>query len=115
MKFTSGQVSGGFYFYGGGELAEEKTFEREVLDRLITMETKLDAITSSCPKCQSDITAHGIALATLEASSKSAHHRIDSAVDGMYKTAGAISAVVGAIVSGISFLLNYLSQKGGHG
>lgn len=90
----------------------EKTFEREVLDRLIKMETKLDAITIQCPQCQTQIGSHGIALATIDASAKSAHRRIDGVVDGIYKTAGIISAVVGTVIGCIFTLLNFVFHKG---
>ena len=79
--------------------AQPKPFEREVLDRLITMETKLDTITAQCPPCQTKINNHDILLATIEASAKSAHHRIDS----VYKIAGLISVGIGLIIQLISF------------
>jgi len=93
----------------------EKPFERDVLDRLITMETKIDTITTQCPICQVKIGAHAIALATVESSVKSAHYRLDGIFDGIYKTAGIISAIVGVVVSGLFMLAEYLFQKGGHG
>ena len=80
-------------------MGEPKTFEREVLDRLITMETKIDVITVQCPPCQTKINNHDIAIATVEASAKSAHHRIDS----VYKIAGLISAGIGVMIQLISF------------
>ena len=84
----------------------QKTFEREVLDRLIKMETQLDTITIQCPQCQSKIDLHSIALATLSASIKSAHHRID----GIYFAAGALGAIAGWLVNLVSSV-----WKGGHG
>ena len=92
-------------------MAAEKPFEREVLDRLITMENKIDTITTLCPQCQNKIDAHGLVLVAIEQSTKSAHHRID----GIYKEVGVISTIVGAVIGGLFTLLNYLSQKGGHG
>ena len=89
-------------------MGTEKTFEREVLDRLITMENKIDTITTLCPQCQLKIDAHGLALVAVEQSTKSAHHRID----GIYKEVGIISTMIGTIVGGAFTLFNYI--KGGH-
>ncbi|TCL39942.1 hypothetical protein EV210_101140 [Anaerospora hongkongensis] len=90
-------------------MGEEKTFEREVLDRLIIIETTLKNLTVQCPRCQEELIFLGKAVVSLEASTKSAHHRID----GVYKTAGVISATVGLLVSFLSFLFNNI-PKGGH-
>ncbi|MDF2499402.1 MAG: hypothetical protein K0Q77_116 [Anaerosporomusa subterranea] len=90
-------------------MGEEKSFEREVLDRLITIETTLKSLTVQCPRCQDELIAHGKSIVSLDASTKSAHHRID----GVYKTAGIISATVGLLVSVLSFLFNNI-PKGGH-
>lgn len=87
-------------------MATEKPFEREVLDRLITMETKIDGITTQCPQCQIKIDLHAIELATLTASSKSAHHRID----GVYYAAG----ILGALAGWIANFMSGLWGKGGH-
>lgn len=75
-------------------MGEKEKFEREVLDRLIRMEIKVDTITVQCPPCQAKINAHDIAIATVDASSRSAHHRIDS----VYKIAGLISAGIGIMI-----------------
>ena len=96
-------------FLGGGELEKEKPFEREVLDRLITMETKIDTIAVQCPQCQSKVGSHAVALATVDASTKSAHHRID----GIYKTVGIASSVIGTVIGFIFTLLNFVLHKGG--
>lgn len=88
-----------------GGSVPEKEFEREVLDRLAVIETKLDPIVHGCRDCQRMLNQHSIDLATVAASSKSAHYRID----GVYKTAAGVSAAVGLTLQAISFLL----QRGG--
>lgn len=94
---------------GVGLLGEEKSFEREVLDRLITIETTLKSLTTICPQCQSELITHGKEIVALDASAKSAHHRID----GVYKTAGIVATVVSAVVGGIFTLVNFILNRGG--
>ena len=83
----------------------EKEFEREVLDRLAIIETKLNPFVTQCRDCHKILTQHSIDLATVAASSKAAHHRID----GVYKTAAGVSAAIGFLLQVASFFL----QKGG--
>ena len=85
----------------------EKTFEREVLDRLVTIETKLDPFVTNCRDCHAKIDNLIVAQIKTDASARSAHQRID----GMYKTAG----VVAAVVSGIMSLVQFVIQTRGGG
>lgn len=100
----------GSIFIGGGVLGEEKTFEREVLDRLITIETTLRNLTVTCPQCQAELIAHGKAIVALDASTKSAHHRITS----IYKIAGIVATIVSAVIGAIFTLVNFIIQRGVH-
>ena len=86
----------------------EKTFEREVLDRLVTIEIKLDPFVTNCRDCHAKIDNLIVAQIKTDASARSAHQRID----GMYKTAGVVAAIVSGIVSMVQFLL---TARGGHG
>lgn len=90
-------------------MGETKTFEREVLDRLITIETTLKNLTVACPQCQAEIIALGKAVVALDASTKSAHHR----VTGIYRTAGIVATIVSAVVGGLFTLVNFVLSKGG--
>ncbi|MDF2636823.1 MAG: hypothetical protein K0R78_3697 [Pelosinus sp.] len=83
-------------------------FQREVLDRMIVLETKMDVVISGCPTCKAKVDAQEIALAKTIESNKSAHHRIDE----VYKTAGYISAGIGLVLQVIAFALQ--NFKGGH-
>lgn len=79
----------------------EKEFEREVLDRLAVIETKLDPITVNCRDCNKLVSQHSVAIAEVTASTKSAHHRID----GVYRTAGIISTAIGLVLNVIAFAI----------
>jgi predicted peroxiredoxin len=72
----------------------EHDFQKEVIDRLARIETKQDATMKTVADHCDDIREQGIKIATIEASSKSAHRRID----GIYITAGAIGGAAGWIV-----------------
>lgn len=91
-------------------MGDEKTFEREVLDRLITIETTLKTLTVQCPQCQAKLINHGETIVRLAASNESAHHRID----GVYKAASLISAGVGLFISLLNFLFNNLPRGSGN-
>lgn len=88
----------------------EKEFEREVLDRLITVETLLKTLTVQCPQCQAKLITHGEEIVSLTASTKSAHHRID----GIYQAAGIVAAIISTVVGGIFTIVNFVLH-GGHG
>lgn len=89
-------------------MGEEKSFEREVLDRLITIETTLKSLTVQCPQCQAEIVASGKAIVALESSTKSAHHRID----GIKSTAGLIATIVGTVIGAVFTLVNFIINRG---
>lgn len=57
-----------FIFRGRGEGGVEKEFEREVLDRLAVIETKLDLIVMNCRDCQKIIMQHSVAIVEIAAS-----------------------------------------------
>lgn len=99
-------MTSGFKF--GGDCMGEKEFEREVLDRLIKVETLLQMVAGTCPGCQSKIQTLEIYAAKIDESAKSSHKR----VDGIYRTAGAISAGVGAVLQLVSYVIQ--SNRGGH-
>lgn len=84
----------------------EKEFEREVLDRLAIIETKLDPFVSQCRDCHRVLNQHSVDIATVAASSKAAHHRID----GVYKTAAGVSAAIGFLLQVAAF---FLQRSGG--
>lgn len=88
----------------------EKEFEREVLGRLIKVETLLQMVASTCPGCQARIQALEIGAAKIDESAKSSHKRIN----GIYKTAGAISTAIGLLINGMAFLISQAAKvKGG--
>lgn len=91
-------------------MGEEKSFEREVLDRLITIETTLKSLTAQCPRCQDELIAHGKAIVGLEASTNSAHGRID----GIKSAAGVIAAIITTTISVAFTLVNFVLNRG-HG
>lgn len=89
---------------------QQQQFNREVLDRMIKMETKMDIIVVQCPQCQASVNQLKIDQAKTEAKAASAHHRID----GVYKTAGAISTAIGLLINGMAFLISQaVKVKGG--
>lgn len=83
----------------------QNEFEREVLDRLITIETKLEAVVSTCPQCQSRINALELASVKMEASTKSAHLRID----GVYKTVAFVAGAITLFMNIISFVIKQVA------
>lgn len=91
-------------------MGEEKSFEREVLDRLITIETTLKSLSGTCPQCQTELIAHGKEIVALWASTKSSHHRITS----IYKVAGIVATIVSSVIGGLFVLINFIIQRGGH-
>lgn len=97
-------------YLGGEALGEEKSFEREVLDRLITIETTLKSLTVQCPRCQDELIAHGKSVVSLDASMKSAHHRID----GIKSAAGVMAAIITTTISVMFTLVNFILNRG-HG
>lgn len=90
-------------------MGEEKPFEREVLDRLITIETTLKNLTVTCPQCQAELIAHGKTIVALDASTKSSHHRID----GIYKAVGIVATIVSTVIGGLFSFINFILNRGG--
>lgn len=90
-------------------MSDEKTFEREVLDRLIKVETLLERVVGTCPTCQAKIQLLEIGQAKTDESAKSAHKRID----GVYKTATGISVGVGFVLQVIAYIVQ-VTKGGGH-
>lgn len=98
--------------------------EREILDRLVRVEAKQDLQLNQCAPCRAKVEEHGLILARLEASAKSAHHRLDTAkednkdlkkevadaikeqVEGIYRTAAFIGGVAGLLIGIIVAVVN---------
>lgn len=85
--------------------AQNKLF-REILDRVIGVETKQDFMLQSCPTCQTELNKQGKELVEIGARAKSAHHRID----GIFWGAGILGTLAGGLVNLIAS-----AWKGGHG
>lgn len=102
-----------------GECSDCEKIDREILDRLMRIETRVDIQISQWEKIES----HAIAIAKLEASAKQAHNRLDmmqatnadikkelsevikEQVAGIYRTASLMGAVSGFFVGIIMWLL----------
>lgn len=76
----------------------EGGFEREVLDRLITIETKIEAMAED----KTRINDLEVAQARIEQSAKAAHHRINS----IYKIVGIIATAITLLINVIAFVLS---------
>ena len=74
----------------------EKEFEREVLDRLIRIET----ILTRCPDCQAEVARHGQAIAAQ-----------NEKINSIYRTTTIIAGVISAVISFIAFLLEVVRGK----
>lgn len=85
----------------------DKDFQREVLDRLISIETKQDAVIQTVSDHSKTIVKHGEEIVDIRASTKSAHHRID----GIFWGAGIIGGLAGTMVN---ICASILSKVGGH-
>lgn len=83
-------------------------FQREVLDRMIVLETKMDVVVNGCPTCKAKVDTNEIALTKAIESTKIAHQRIDE----VYKTVGYIAAGIGLILQVIAFAVQ--NFKGVH-
>ena len=86
----------------------ETEFQREVLNRLIRMETKQDAVMETVSEHSKTIADHSERITVNEQSTKSAHHRID----GIFWGAGILGGIAGTVVN---FIASALSKGGGHG
>jgi hypothetical protein len=85
----------------------ENDFEREIRDRLIRIETKQDTTIEIVSEHTKTIGQHDRDIVRLDASTKSAHHRID----GIFVSAGAMGTAAGAIVQ---FITSIWPKGGGH-
>lgn len=99
------------------------TFENEVLQRLVRIETNQANITNECSPCRKKIDNLEIAVARIEVSAKSAHHRIDAMqttsnqlkkdlseaikeqIDGIYRMAMFLGALSGFFIGVLMWLL----------
>lgn len=86
----------------------ETEFQREVLNRLIRIETKQDAVMETVSEHPKTIADHSERITVNEQSIKSAHHRID----GIFWGAGILGGIAGTVVN---FIASALSKGGGHG
>lgn len=91
---------------GEGAIPEDK-FQREVLDRLIRIETKQDATMKTVESHSNVISDHSERITVVEQRAKSAHHRID----GIFWGAGIIGGLAGTVVN---FIATTISKTGGH-
>jgi hypothetical protein len=82
-------------------------FQREVIDRLARIETKQDATQITVADNVKTIAKHSISIAEINASAKSAHHRID----GICATAGLLGGLAGTIANVITL---FWPKSGGH-
>lgn len=87
-----------------------KTFEEEVIDRLARIETKQDSTMETVSDHSKTINSHSIIIAEVNASAKSAHHRID----GIFWGAGALGGIAGTLVNVFASFWSKTSG-GGHG
>ncbi|MBU2704149.1 hypothetical protein Ga0466249_005303 [Sporomusaceae bacterium BoRhaA] len=87
-------------------MSEDK-FQREVLDRLISIETKQDNMIDTVADHSKTIIKHGEEIVDIRASTKSAHHRID----GIFWGAGILGTLAGGLGN---LVVNLLSKVGGH-
>jgi hypothetical protein len=85
----------------------EDNFQREVLDRLIRIETKQDDMIKTVDRHTGAITQHDKDIVRIDASAKSAHYRID----GIFWGAGIIGGVAGTVVN---FIAAVLAKAGSH-
>lgn len=97
---------------------------REILDRLTRVEAKQDLQLTQCAPCRAKVDNHDVVLARLEASAKSAHHRIDTIladnkvfkqevteaikeqVAGIYRTAVLLGGVASFLIGIIMAIIN---------
>lgn len=101
----------------------EEVFEREVLQRLTRIETNQANTSEQCAPCRAKVDQLEIMFARVEASAKSAHHRIDTMqtnntelkkelvtaikeqISSIYRTAGVIGALSSFFVGIIMWLI----------
>lgn len=74
----------------------EKEFEREVLDRLMRIET----ILTRCPECQAEVAKHSQIIAAQ-----------NERIDAIYRSASLTAGVVSAVISFVAFMLGVMKAK----
>ena len=85
-------------------LSDEVT--REVLDRLITIESTLKLLVQEHPACRAQVNDHSVEIAEIKNSVRSAHKRIDDMSDRIYKTVGISATLVGIFASVLTWALS---------
>ena len=85
-------------------LSDEVT--REVLDRLITIESTLKLLVQEHPACKEQVNKHSVEIAETKNSVKSAHKRIDDMGNRIYKTVGICATLVGTFASVLTWALS---------
>lgn len=85
----------------------EKDFQQEVIDRLARIEVKQDATMLTVSEHSKTINQQGNDIVRIDASNKSAHHRID----GIFWGAGILGGIAGTLVNVFASLW---SKGGGH-
>ncbi|CUH95637.1 hypothetical protein P22_1711 [Propionispora sp. 2/2-37] len=86
----------------------ETDFQREVLNRLIRMETKQDAHIETIKEHSATLASHSERITKAEESTKSAHRRID----GIFVAAGSLGAIFGTLTN---IVISVWSKMGGRG
>ena len=79
---------------------------REVLDRLITIESTLKLLVQEHPACRAQVNNHSVMIAKIEGSTNSAHKRIDDMGSRIYKTVGISATLVGTFASVLTWALS---------
>ena len=85
-------------------LSDEVT--REVLDRLITIESTLKLLVQEHPACKEQVNKHSVEIAETKSSVRSAHKRIDDMSNRIYKTVGISATLVGVFASVLTWALS---------
>ncbi len=101
----------------------QDNFENEVLQRLARIEAHQENTSKQCAPCQAKIDSLEIQVARVEASAKSAHHRLDTMqtdrselkkdltdaikeqISGIYRTVTIVGGVISLFVSLIMWLV----------
>ena len=101
----------------------QDNFENEVLQRLARIEAHQENTSKQCAPCQAKIDSLGIQVARVEASAKSAHHRLDAMhtdrselkkdltdaikeqIIGIYRTVTIVGGVISLFVSLVMWLV----------
>lgn len=103
----------------------QQEFEREVLQRLASIEANQRHIVDECAPCRQKVDMLSIEVARIDASAKSAHHRLDTMqsstnelkkelteaikeqIAGIYRTAMMLGGLAGFFVGIITWLIKH--------